>query len=89
MTYTIEWSRRAVRDLRAIHAYIATESPRAAQRLATELEMLANSLAEMPGRGRRVQADIRELVAGRYLLRYRVAGDQVVIVRLKHSAQAS
>jgi plasmid stabilization system protein ParE len=62
--------------------------PGAAQRLATELEVLADSLAEMPGRGRRVEGDARELVAGRYLLRYRVAGDQVVIVRVKHSAQS-
>jgi plasmid stabilization system protein ParE len=87
MSFTIEWSRRAARDLLAIHAYIAAESPRAAQRLATELSMLADNLSEMPGRGRRVEGDIRELVAGRYLLRYRIAGDQVVIVRLKHSAQ--
>jgi plasmid stabilization system protein ParE len=89
MSFTVEWSRRAARDLHAIHAYVAAESPRAAQRLAAELGVLADSLSEMPGRGRRVEGDVRELVAGRYLLRYRVTGDQVVIVRLKHSAQSS
>jgi len=47
MSFTVEWSRRALRDLHAIHAYIAADSPRAAQRTAAEL---ADSLAEMPGR---------------------------------------
>jgi plasmid stabilization system protein ParE len=88
MSYTIEWSRRAVRELRAIRAYIAADAPKAADRGAAELEMLAESLSEMPGRGRRVGDAAREVVAGRYLLRYRIEGDVVLVVRVKHSAQS-
>jgi plasmid stabilization system protein ParE len=87
MSFTVEWSRRALRDLHAIHAYIATDSPRAAERIAAELETVADSLAEMPGRGRRVGAEIRELVAGQCLLRYLIRGETVAIVRVKHAAQ--
>jgi plasmid stabilization system protein ParE len=32
MSYTVKWSRRAVADLEAVRAYIAQESPRAADR---------------------------------------------------------
>jgi plasmid stabilization system protein ParE len=64
------------------------ESPGAAQRVAAELEMLADSLSEMPGRGRLVGTGVRELVAGRYLLRYRVEVQTVIVVRLKHAAQS-
>jgi len=73
-----------------IHAFIAADAPRAAQRVAAELEALADSLYEMPARGRRLGPDlnVRELVAGRYLIRYRVVGRTVLIVRLKHSAQS-
>jgi plasmid stabilization system protein ParE len=86
MSYSVEWSRRAGRDMRALRAYIAVDSPVAAARLATEL---ADSLAEMPNRGRRAAANpaVRELVFGRYGLRYRVAGETVLIVRVKHTAQ--
>lgn len=88
MSYTIVWSPLALQNLETIHAYIAIDAPQAAQRVAVELELLGDSLSEMPGRGRLVGAGTRELVAGRYLLRYRVEGRVVVVVRLKHSAQA-
>ncbi|HZZ66729.1 MAG TPA: type II toxin-antitoxin system RelE/ParE family toxin [Phenylobacterium sp.] len=88
MSYVIVWSPLALEDLRSIQGYIATDSPRSALRVAAELEMLAGNLSEMPGRGRLVSPDIRELVAGRYLLRYRIDGEAVIIVRLTHSAQS-
>jgi toxin ParE1/3/4 len=89
MSYAVEWSRRAGRDMRALRAYISVDSPGAAVRLATELGILADSLAEMPNRGRRDVSDptVRELVFGRYVLRYRVVGETVLIVRVKHTAQ--
>jgi len=87
MSYLIVWSPIAIDNLEAIFAYIAQDSPDAARRVAAELEILADSLSEMPSRGRRVGVDIRELVAGNYLLRYRIEDQAVVIVRLKHAAQ--
>ena len=75
--------------MRAVRAYIQIDSPVAAGRLAAELEILADSLMEMPNRGRRDVSNpgVRELVFGRYVLRYRVVGETVLIVRVKHSAQ--
>jgi toxin ParE1/3/4 len=89
MSYTVEWSRRAARDMRALRAFISIDSQAAAARLATELEILADSLVEMPNRGRRAVSDpaVRELTFGRYVLRYRVEGEAVLIVRVKHAAQ--
>jgi addiction module RelE/StbE family toxin len=90
MSYDIRWSRRALRDLETIRAYIANDSPRAAERVAAELGMLADSLSEMPNRGRRLDtaADVRELISGKYVLRYCITEQIVLIVRLKHSAQS-
>ena len=56
--------------------------------MAGKLQSMADSLVEMPHRGRSVAgaSQARELVLGRYLLRYRVVGEVVLIVRVKHSA---
>jgi toxin ParE1/3/4 len=87
MSYLIVWSPIAIDNLEGVFAYIAQDSPNAARRVAAELLMLADSLSEMPGRGRRVGVEVRELVAGNYRLRYRIEDQAVVIVRLKHAAQ--
>jgi plasmid stabilization system protein ParE len=78
-----------MRDLYAIRDHIAADSPRAAEAIADKLLVLADSLAEMPNRGRTVAgaSRSRELVLGRYLLRYVVAREKVLIVRVRRSAQ--
>jgi len=48
-----------------------------------------NSLAHFPQRGRSIRGtDMRELVSVRpYMIRYRVTGEAVIILRIRHAAQ--
>lgn len=90
MTHRIEWSPDAQADLINIRAFIAAENPRAAKAVAAKLMTMADSLAELPHRGRPVAdaSQARELVViSTYAIRYRVVGDAVLIVRLKHTRQ--
>ena len=48
------WTHRARADLRAIHDYIAKDSPQNAKRVAHEIRRKAEALAEPPRIGRKV-----------------------------------
>lgn len=89
MSYRIEWSRHALADLQSIRQHIAVENPRAAQVTVGKILALADALAELPSRGRSVAgtSQARELIVGNYGLRYLMAGDVVVVVRVKHVRQ--
>lgn len=85
----VVWTETALRGLRQIRAYLAQFNPRAAAEVAATLVAAGNSLSEFPQRGRPVAGtDMRELVTHyAYILRYRVAGDVVVVLRVRHAAQ--
>jgi plasmid stabilization system protein ParE len=57
--------------------------------VADSLVEAGNSLAKFPHRGRPVPGtDMRQLVtAYPYFIRYQVVGDEVVILRIRHSAR--
>ncbi len=80
----VVWTRSALRDLQGIRAYIGQFNPTAAQQTATRLQAAGNNLAEMADRGRST-GRYREITVLRpYVLRYRLAGNQVVILRVRH-----
>lgn len=83
------WTRQAAADRRAIRAYIAEHSPAAALALDELFEARASRLIDHPRRGRPGrQAHTRELVAHRhYILIYDVAGEQVRVLRVLHTAR--
>lgn len=82
------WSVEATANLRAIHGYIAQFNPLAAQRVATRLNSAAESLCEMPERGRLVGSGVRELTTIRpYLIRYVVQDDAIYLVVIRHGAR--
>ena len=83
------WSATALANLRAIRAYLEQFNPRAAGELAAQLVATGNSLVPFPHRGRVVpNTDMRELVTTYpYIIRYRVAGDVVVILRVRHASR--
>jgi toxin ParE1/3/4 len=84
----IVWTEEAVANLEAIGDYISAFNPAAAQRLAAKLIELAESLAEFSERGRDVGEDRREMtIVWPYILRYRVKGDTVYILRIRHGAR--
>jgi toxin ParE1/3/4 len=84
------WTDQAVENLEAISAYISAFNPAAAERLAGRLIDLADSLAEFSERGRDAGNGKREMtIVWPYILRYRVAGETVLILRIRHGAQDS
>lgn len=86
--YRVIWSVRSRHDIEGIHAYIAQVAPLAAGRFASRLIAIVESLADQPHRGRSLYGEVREIVAVRpYVVRYRVKGRAVQIIRIKHGAQ--
>jgi toxin ParE1/3/4 len=83
------WSDQAIANLDEIEEYISNFNPDAAQRLGQRLIELSNSLGSFPNRGRPSPYGAREMVSVRpYILRYRVIGDTVEIVQVRHMARS-
>ena len=84
----VVWTRRALRNLEIIHAYIRQFLPLAAQRMAARLASAAQALADQPDRGRSIGKGRRELTTiPPYLIRYRVDGPVVSILEIRNGAR--
>ncbi|HEX8389638.1 MAG TPA: type II toxin-antitoxin system RelE/ParE family toxin [Sphingomonas sp.] len=81
----VVWSKRATAHVSEIIAYIRQDDLAAAEEVGARLIAVGESLAEFPHRGRPVTGDLRELTTvWPYVLRYRVRGEIVTIVRVRH-----
>ena len=80
------WSRSALNDLEKIHDYIATFNPSAGRTMVERIVSEAESLAAFPHRRRPVRGkDLREsTLIYPYIIRYRVSGDEVFVLRVRH-----
>jgi len=87
----VVWSPSALRDIRHIHRYIARFNRRAAEDLARELVAAGDGLETFPQRGRPVPGtNLREWpLVYPYIVRYRIAGDHVRILRVRHGMRRS
>jgi plasmid stabilization system protein ParE len=75
-------------NLAGIRAYIGQFSPLNAQRFSARLVRAVETLADSPDRGRSVSGGARELtVISPYIIRYRVDGDQVMVLGIRHGAR--
>ena len=84
----VVWTREAVTNVELIRAYIQQFDPGASRRVAERLIAAVDSLAQFPDRGRPVSDGRRELVTiSPYLIRYRVSGDTVIVLRVRHGAR--
>jgi toxin ParE1/3/4 len=95
MGFRVVITRPAVTDLAEIVRYISRDNPRAAGQTGNRLIDVAESLSEMPLRGRivpeRRQRDCRELVVRPYRIVYRVnEGRRLVeVLRFWHGARGT
>lgn len=86
--HRIAWTDEAVGHLEAIVAYVAAVNPAAAERLGQRLVALADSLATFPNRGRDAGHGRQDIsVVWPYIMRYRVEGETVLILRIRHGAR--
>lgn len=85
----VTYDRGALRDINAIHAYIAVDDPAAAGRVVTRIRTVVDHLATSPYLGRPSHRGARFLsVAGlSYVVIYRLRGESVQIVAIFHTAR--
>lgn len=87
---TIRWTKRALRRLDQIGAYILKDNPAAAARVVARIVSAVDSLAEHPAMGRTGRlTGTRELVLADipYIIPYRVTRNDVEILTVMHAAQ--
>ena len=92
----LKWSKAALRDLERLHAFLAAQSPEAAQRAIATIRKGVKNLATHPEIGRPVDdlpPEFREWIiefgSGAYLVRYRYDGCEVLLLALRHGREAS
>jgi toxin ParE1/3/4 len=87
----IVWTDLALIDLVALHAYISTENPAAADAMVRRIvDLVERQLPQMPESGRpgRVQSTRELVVSGSpYFVPYRVVGGRVEVLRVIHGAR--
>ena len=84
------FSRAAVHDLVRLREFIAQHSPNAAQRISERLRGAILELVNHPQMGRPVPdlpGEIRELIFGRYVVRYEVRSKKLYILRIWHGKE--
>jgi len=84
----VRWSQPALEDLRAIHDFIARDSPSAAGTVMQRLLDDTERLALFPASGRKLQIGYREIIVGRHRVIYRVDGETVWIVAVVHGSRS-
>ena len=86
----LKWLPEALEDLKRLYEFIEPHSPNAASRAINTLVDAAESLTIFPEKGRPWEAEpsFREMPvtfgAKGYVIRYRLFGDQIIIVRVWH-----
>lgn len=93
LTLNLIYAQLAVADLQRLRAFIAEHAPDAAERIANELIQRIELLREFPDIGRVVEAapdpeTVRDLVFGRYIVRYAKTANAIIVLRIWHHAEA-
>jgi toxin ParE1/3/4 len=85
----VEWLPRAVEQLLSIIDYVSEDSPAAAVALGQSIREKTATLARYPSRYRtgRVRGTREMVVMPNYIVVYRVAGERVQILRVRHARQ--
>ena len=88
LVYTDE----AIEDLKRLREFIAVHNPPAAGRVATELVSKIKLLPDFPGMGTPVELapvpdSIRDMVFGKYVVRYSVHVSAIIILRVWHELE--
>ena len=88
----LRWSQRARADLKAIHDYIAKDSPLNAKAVAREMLQRASTLTATPRIGRAVpelnDPNVREVPVHSWRVIYQLRGEDIFIVTLVHRRSA-
>jgi toxin ParE1/3/4 len=85
----LQFSESAVSDLVRLREFIAANNPEAAERVSLRLRQAIGKLVLYPDIGRPVPEvpNVRELVAGNYVVRYLREEDTVFVLRIWHGKE--
>ena len=87
----ISWTKRSIKDLRAINDYISLDSTFYAKRFVSKLIKRVEILIQFPESGRIVPeknvTEIRELIEGNYRIFYRLRRGKITILRIHNAAR--
>ena len=87
----ISWTKKSLKDLKAINDYISLDSTFYATRFISILITRVEQLIEFPESGRIVpeknDSKIRELIEGNYRIFYRLQKEKVTILSIHNSAR--
>ena len=85
----VVWTEPALNGIALAYDYIFEFNPQAAMRVADTLRTEGDSLEHFPQGGRPVPGtNMRELISTYpYIIRYRIDGDRVIILRIRHTAR--
>lgn len=87
----VNWTKKSLKDLRAINDYISLDSTFYAARFIRRLIVRVEQLFEFPESGRMVpeknDQEIRELIEGNYRIFYRLRKEKITILRIHNAAR--
>ncbi|MFO5528744.1 MAG: type II toxin-antitoxin system RelE/ParE family toxin [Cuspidothrix sp.] len=85
----LEFSESAIQDLIRLREFITVHNPKAAERISLRLRQAIAKLVLYPDIGRSVPEfeNVRELVAGDYVVRYLRLEDVIFILRIWHGKE--
>jgi len=90
---TVEWSEDALADLNRFALFLQDKHPSLAKRVASELIVKAQALADHPKMGRPIRGreEYRQVVLQvlntRYVFQYRYDGNRLVMLRVFHGRE--
>ncbi|MDI7773763.1 type II toxin-antitoxin system RelE/ParE family toxin [Asticcacaulis sp. EMRT-3] len=88
MAVRLRWLSVSQRDLLRLHAFLKAVNPDAAKRIVKMLDAAIKTLPEYPQKGLRLDdyapREVRSLVIGDYEVRYEIAADELIILRIWH-----
>lgn len=86
----LQFTHSATRDLIRLRAFIAEKDPQAAARVSRRLGRAIRHLRDHPELGRPLEElpEVRELVAGDYIMRNTLGEETVTILRIWHGREA-
>ncbi len=87
----ISWTKKSLKDLRAINDYISLDSTFYAARFISKLIQRVDQLIDFPESGRVVPEknlpEIRELIEGNYRIFYQLKKGKITILRVHNAAR--
>ncbi len=82
------WSSKASADLMRLHEFLHPVAPEAAAKVVQSLASAPKRLLDFPRIGEKLAAyeprEVRRITVGHYELRYEIANDTIVVLRLWH-----